>query len=96
MCGALERGGSTALPDKALRNWLDGSVDIVKPDLPRERGQLTIADIDAIDDSTAFGAAMEYWSRSVWETYAELHGTARHWLDLASAAGPVKQRRARR
>jgi hypothetical protein len=94
LCGALERGESAALPNTTLRHWLDGSFDFIKPDLPIKRGDLTIADIDTIEDPGAFGDAVDAWSKSVWEAYSSLHGTARLWLDQAVAARPSTKRHA--
>lgn len=96
LCGALERGESTARPNSTLRHWLDGTVDLAKPDLPLKRGDLTIADIDTLEDAMAFGDAVEAWSKSIWEAYSALHGTARLWLDQAMADRPSTKRHAQR
>jgi hypothetical protein len=85
LCELLERGGSPTLPNKALRAWLDGGgpVGLVKPELPKDRGAMTIGDVRSIQDPQAYRAAVRDWADSVWAAYRPLHGTARQWFDQA-------------
>ena len=95
LCGALERGESAASPNMALRAWLDGTVALVKPQVPTERGPLTIADVDHIDDPAAYAAAVRAWATAVWSACRPLHDTARSWLDEATAM-PARERHRKR
>jgi hypothetical protein len=95
LCDLIERGGDPALPNMTLRRWLDGAVDIAKPDLPADRGTMTIADINTIDDPAAFADSVRKWGNVVWAAYAPLHAIARAWLDRALAEAPAKQRHGR-
>ena len=92
LCWTMERGGDTGMPNMALRHWLDGTVSLVKPKLPAERGEFTIGDVDGPDDPAAFEKAVIIWAGAVWAAYEPLHTTARQWLDEAMASGPSGQR----
>jgi hypothetical protein len=82
LCWAVERGGSE--PGlRALQRWLNGSVPLDKPDIPKDRGKLTVADIAGAVDQTAYAAALDRWARSTWEAYSPLHEIARQWIDEA-------------
>src|SRR5262249_25137800 len=83
LCWLLERGGSRAVGSEPLRRWLDGKVALDKPELPAERGSLTIADVRGIDDPVAYAAAVDRWARATWEAYAPLHGLAHDWIETA-------------
>jgi hypothetical protein len=85
LCELVERGGSPTLPNKGLRAWLDGAgpASLVKPELPGDRGTMTIGDVRAIQDPAAYRAAVRDWADSVWAAYRPLHGIARQWLDQA-------------
>lgn len=85
LCELIERDGNPAMPNRHLRQWLDGSVDITKPALPAEHGRTTIGDVLAIDSPPAYREAVGAWASDVWMAYAELHGLAREWLDRAYA-----------
>ena len=80
LCWAVERGGSEA-GLQALQRWLNGSVPLDKPVIPKDRGQLTVADIAGAADQAAYEAALDRWARSTWEAYSPLHEIARHWID---------------
>ena len=85
----IERGGSKAVGSEALRRWLDGTPRLDKPELPRSRGALTIADVRGAGDAPSHSRAVEAWARSTWEAYAPLHPAARAWIEQA-----LRQRRA--
>ena len=95
LCGIVERDQEPALPNMALRAWLDGSVDIAKPELPSARGTMTIADLLAANDPEAFGDTVWRWGRDVWSAYEPLHPVARAWLDRAEATSS-RQRHGRK
>ncbi len=82
LCWALERGGSEA-GLRALQRWLNRSVPLDKPDIPKDRGKLTVADIASAVETAAYQGALDRWARSTWEAYSPLHEVARHWIDEA-------------
>jgi len=79
---AIERGGSDA-GLKALQRWLNGRVEITRPQVPGFRGMVTIGDLSDINDRASYLLAVDGWARSTWDAYAPLHATARLWIDLA-------------
>jgi len=79
---AIERGGSDA-GLRALQRWLNGRVDITKPQVPGFRGTVTIGDLRDVNDRGSYLRAVDGWPRSTWDAYAPLHATARLWIDLA-------------
>ena len=85
LCVALERDNDHAQLDR-LQRWLSTNPPLGKPDLPADRGELTIAHVSGIDDPVAYGAAVEEWARSAWEAYASYHELARRWLAMSAAA----------
>ena len=90
LCSILERGASRAAGEEALRRWLDGKAPIEKPELPSQRGELTIADVRGTATPEAHAEAVEAWARSTWQAYSPLHRIARQWLEQALAAEPVR------
>jgi len=90
LCSILERGASRAVGEEALRRWLDGKSPIEKPELPAQRGELTVADVRGAATPEAHAAAVERWARSTWQAYSTLHGVARQWLEQALATEPAR------
>lgn len=82
LCWAVERGGSEA-GLRALQRWLNGPVPLIKPDIPKQRGRLTVAAIADAVDAGAYKPALDRWARSTWEAYSPLHEVARRWIDEA-------------
>lgn len=82
LCWAIERGGSES-GLRALQRWLNGSVPLNKPEIPKDRGKLTVADIASALDHAAYAAALDRWARSTWEAYSSLQDVARLWIDEA-------------
>jgi uncharacterized protein DUF5946 len=80
LCALLERGGDRALGVAALRAWLDGRPRIARPETPRFRGSLTVADVRHARDPDAYAAALERWAQSTWKAYSSLHRLARGWV----------------
>ena len=95
LCDILERGGNPTLPNRSLRAWLDGPSDLVKPDIPKERGDMTLGDVIDIEEPQEFRNAVRRWAESVWSAYRPLHAIARQWLDAAQS-GRGKSRHGRR
>jgi hypothetical protein len=89
---ALERGGDSAVGSEALRRWLDGPRDLKKPDLPRFRGQVTIADALATASAMEYRAAVRRWAEATWGAYSSLHDQARAWAHEAAAASAKPRR----
>ena len=83
LCELVERGGSPTLPNRALREWLDGPSDIAKPDLPTEGGTVTICDVWAVKGPAEYREAARGWADVTWTAYHPLHAIARQWLDQA-------------
>lgn len=92
LCDILERGASRAVGSQALRGWLDGARQLDKPELPAERGELTIADVRDAETSEEHALRVDAWARSTWEAYEPLHSVARGWLDAATATGVERER----
>jgi Family of unknown function (DUF5946) len=82
LCVAIEHGNDQALLG-GINGWLSTNPQLVKPDLPASRGDLTIAHVSGIDDPLAYGRAVDEWARSAWEAYRDLHELARRWLSLS-------------
>jgi hypothetical protein len=80
LCLILEGGASPAIGSPRLNRWLDGPASFAKPPLPEERGALTLADVEAIEDPVLWAEALRRWAESVWEAYRALQPLAR---DLA-------------
>lgn len=75
----LEHGVSPARGHERLRRWLDGNRRLDKPELPQDRGAITIAEVRAAGSPDAHAAAVERWARATWEAYGALHDRARAW-----------------
>lgn len=84
LCVALERDNDLALLD-GLQRWLSTNPPLVRPGLPVNRGELTIAHVSGIDDPVAYGVAVDEWARSAWQAYAAHHALARQWLAMSAA-----------
>jgi hypothetical protein len=82
LCCGLEYGGSAAVY-AAIRQWLDGSVDIEKPAPPQHRGQMTITDVCAATSAMEHVAAVKAWAENVWKAYTDQHEVARQWIEAA-------------
>lgn len=83
LCWLLEHGGSRAVGSDALRRWLNKAVRLEKPELPPDRGRLTVASVREAADPVAYAEAVEAWARSTWEAYASLHDVAHRWIEQA-------------
>jgi hypothetical protein len=84
LCCGVEAAGDRELYWQIPR-WLDGRVDLVRPqDLP-DRGSLTIADVRNPAREEEYPELVRRWASDVWQAYAVLHETARQWLNEARA-----------
>ena len=68
---------------RQLQRWLSTNPRIDKPELPTDRGSLTIGSVSGITNPEAYGLAVERWAASAWEAYKDLHPIARKWLGLS-------------
>jgi hypothetical protein len=84
LCVALEHEDDQQMLD-GLQRWLSTNPPLHRPDLPANRGALTIAHVSGIDDPIAYGAAVDDWARSAWTAYAAHHELARQWLARSAA-----------
>lgn len=95
LCERLEGDAGYGEHDERLRRWLDGARRPEKPSgLPPFRGDVTIADVLAVDGPEAHLAAAERWARAIWSACAPFHALARRWLAEAHALPlPATRRR---
>jgi hypothetical protein len=66
-----------------LRAWLDGPNQPDKPDLPGDRGLLTLGDVGFDLDPGRWQVEVERWAAEVWRAHAPLQPLARKWLEDA-------------
>ncbi len=66
-----------------LQRWLNSPGELVKPELPRERGALTIADVAAAESPDDYVVRLARWAQSTWAAYAPLQQVARDWISAA-------------
>lgn len=82
LCCGLEHDGRPAVY-AAINRWLDGRVDLERPETLPFFGQITIADVRAARTVEEHQALVRTWAESVWEAYAAQHDLARRWLGEA-------------
>ncbi|MCB9456146.1 MAG: hypothetical protein H6671_09175 [Anaerolineaceae bacterium] len=80
LCVGVEYGGDPALY-AALQRWYHAG--LVKPAILYERGQITIAEIQAIADVPAKVTRIREWAEHVWDVYNSQHALARQWVEAA-------------
>ena len=85
LCCGLEYGGDPAVY-RAIQQWLNGPVDLVKPPILPQLGPMTVADVQAAGSGEAYVRLVREWARVVWEAYAVQHDLARGWIQAALAA----------
>jgi hypothetical protein len=66
-----------------LQRWLNSQGELVKPELPRERGAFTIADVATAESPDDYVVRLARWAESTWAAYAPLHQVAREWISAA-------------
>jgi hypothetical protein len=79
LCLIVEKDVSPATGSQRLKRWLDGRRDLEKPSLPEARGDITLADLEGIEDPEQWAEAVRRWATCVWEAYRDLHLLAREW-----------------
>ena len=86
LCEVMEHEGAIDRGSPALKQWLDGTVDLAKPHLPERRGEVTLPNLPLAADPSAWRAEVRRWAQAVWRAYEPLHATAREWRAAAAAA----------
>ena len=84
LCVALEWDNNPAVR-KRLQRWLSSNPELIGPELPICRGNLTISHVYGIAYPADYGRALEEWARSTWEAHSKLQPIAREWLAMAEA-----------
>lgn len=79
LCAAIDHPGHPTVL-RALQQALSGASGLVKPDLPRDRGRLTIADALDAPGPAAYTDRVQRWALSTWEAHAPLHRLAREFV----------------
>jgi hypothetical protein len=85
LCCAVERGGDPEAY-RALQASLNGNPALGRPEVPAQRGAVTLADVLRAAGPEEHVQAVEAWAGSVWDAYAPLHPWARGWLTSHEAA----------
>ncbi len=85
ICSILEGDADAAMGAEAVREWLDGSSPVERPEVPSSRGDLTIAHIRESTSPEEHASRVEEWARSTWQAYATLHELARSWVEQATS-----------
>ena len=68
--------------NERIQGWLSRTRHVEKPEVPRFRGTVTIADVvRAAPDE--YAATVRRWAASVWEAWADHHALAREWIAAA-------------
>jgi hypothetical protein len=80
LCVAVEHPGREVALNAAIQRWLSRRPPLEKPQLPVDRGDLTIARLRAVTDPGEHARAAEAWARATWATYSGLHDIARRWI----------------
>lgn len=83
LCVGIEYGGDPALY-AALQRWYHAG--LAKPDMLTARGEITIADVQAITDIPAKVAKVQEWAAQVWDVYSSQHALAHQWIEAARQA----------
>ena len=84
LCAILEYGASPATGSPGLHTWLsDNGTRLSKPQLPANKGALTLADLPGTDDAAVWEKALRKWAQEVWAAYEPLQPLARQWVEAA-------------
>jgi hypothetical protein len=81
LCCGVELNGDPGIY-AAIPRWLNGRVDIDKPELVKARGTLTVLHT-AVAPVEEYAACIRSWAKDVWDAYSTQHALARRWLDAA-------------
>jgi hypothetical protein len=79
----IERADRAEHLNAVVQRWLSRRPSLDRPDPPRVRGTITIADLRAATDPAEHAAMLDAWAQDTWSAYADLHDLARRWIGLA-------------
>lgn len=82
LCCGVERGGEPAIY-RAINRWLSDNPAIDKPELPAERGRMTVADVASARDAHEHRQLVRQWAAEVWRAYERQHELAHGWIEVA-------------
>lgn len=84
LCHGIEHAGR---PQTywAIPQWLNTPRPLLKPDLLRARGRMTVADVRGASSPEEHGRRVRAWAEHVWRAYASQQHIARKWLTQALA-----------
>jgi hypothetical protein len=82
LCCGLEHGGDHKVLE-AIQKWLNGAAALEKPEVPKYRGTMTVADLKAARNAEEHTKLVREWAESVWAAYARQHEIARNWIKAA-------------
>ena len=88
---ALELG-AVADANRAVRQWLDGSRPLQRPDQPAplQRGSLTIRHVHVATDAEDHVRRVREWAESAWAAWRDYRNIAKQWTDEArGSSGPL-------
>jgi len=98
LCCGLEYDGDREVY-AAIQKWLNGKVDLQRPEVQSNLGQVTIADVRAARTGEEYMQRVRVWAENVWAAYAAQHDLAHTWIESAlghnrsaSAKGSPRQR----
>ncbi len=79
LCIAIEMSGGQGAY-RALQRSLNGNPPLVKPIVPDNRGDYTIADVLNTSDAGDYARCANVWAKQIWRAYHATQGWARDWL----------------
>jgi hypothetical protein len=88
LCAAMDRADPPGV-NASVQRWLSRNPPLARPIAPEVRGRLTVGDVQAITDPSAYRGEVEAWARSTWEAYASLHELARAWIEESRAGAAL-------
>jgi hypothetical protein len=92
LCCGLEYAGSPPVY-AAIRRRLDGRVTLAKPEVLKDLGRITVADLQAASTPEEQLRLVRIWAETVWAAYASQQELARMWIReaLENPAGARKK-----
>jgi hypothetical protein len=82
LCITFEYRNDPAAHSVLLKS-LNGKPSLARPAIPKSPGTITIASVMRPPNAETHAAAVDNWSRAVWEAYTPLHQFAREWIERA-------------
>jgi hypothetical protein len=84
LCVAIEYNRNIEV-NAAIQKWLNGSIDLQKPKVLVERSGVTLLHLKDVSEPDEQARRVDDWCSAVWTAYAELHATARSYVQAALA-----------